>query len=307
MEGDKMNTTDGSVFSIDIHADDYALSINTSKEMLELMHEGVLDSISIIPNMKCFESCMDMLKREIPSLPFLPKMSVHLNLVEGKHASTWKSLFLASYNPFRFNKYKQLLKHEISEQIERVQSQIAECIDIASSNSIPCSQKHIRIDSHQHTHMIPIVRKALFECLASNNLNCEYIRNSREPLVPFISATSLWKSYSPVNIIKNLILNFYSIKIDNYDESENHEPMYLWGLIMSGKMDPYRVEQLYSPLTSKAAKDNRKLEILFHPGRMLEDELCDEIPISSAQSFYMSSNRDIEKNGARTAKQSQSV
>ena len=38
----------------DIHADDYALTLNTSKDMLACMQAGRLDSISIVPNMSCF-------------------------------------------------------------------------------------------------------------------------------------------------------------------------------------------------------------------------------------------------------------
>ncbi len=34
----------------DIHADDYALTLNTSKDMLECMRAGKLDSISIVTN-----------------------------------------------------------------------------------------------------------------------------------------------------------------------------------------------------------------------------------------------------------------
>ena len=51
--------------------------------MLECMLAGRLDSISIVPNTGCFEECMDMLYKAIPSMPFLPLMSVHINLVEG--------------------------------------------------------------------------------------------------------------------------------------------------------------------------------------------------------------------------------
>ena len=68
----------------DIHADDYALTLNTSKDMLECMRAGKLDSISIVPNMLSFEPCMELLYGEIPHLPFLPCMSVHLDFVEGR-------------------------------------------------------------------------------------------------------------------------------------------------------------------------------------------------------------------------------
>ena len=54
----------------DIHADDYALTLNTSKDMLECMRAGRLDSISIVPNMSCFEACMELFYGAIPGLPF---------------------------------------------------------------------------------------------------------------------------------------------------------------------------------------------------------------------------------------------
>ena len=47
---------------VDLHADDYAFTVNTSRQMLDLMRDGVLDSISIIPNMTCYEECIDLLK-----------------------------------------------------------------------------------------------------------------------------------------------------------------------------------------------------------------------------------------------------
>ena len=301
---------------IDIHADDYALTVNTSREILGLIRDGVLDSISIVPNMDCFDECMDLLKSEIPHLTSLPQMSVHLNLVEGLQlsgaadgsnsvliSSTWKSLFLASYNPLQRNTVKQYVKKEISAQIGRVQPVIEECINIARQNNVRFDQTSLRIDSHQHTHMIPVVWYALCEYLAENNLTPEYIRNSKEPLMPFIASVSLWKTYSPVNIVKNRILNFYSGKCDRYYRRNGHKPMYLWGLVMSGRMDQDRIEQLYPSLIRAAGEKSRSLEILFHPGRMLAGESWEGIPEDAANNFYLSDNRDTEKDGARCARE----
>ena len=293
---------------MDIHADDYALTINTSEEILSLMREGVLDSISIVPNNDCYDTCLEMLRAAIPELPFLPKMSVHLNLVEGHSlssgddsliTSTWKSLFIDSFNPFARKRAKDRIREEISAQISRTWNDIQGCIIQASAHNITCSQAGLRIDSHQHTHMIPIVWDALTECLNEADQKVEYIRNSKEPLMPFISHASLWSTYRPVNIIKNRILNTFSHRPDRYDRLEGHKPMYLWGLVMSGKMDKDRIEKLYPSMVEKAQNDGRELEILFHPGRMTKDELCQEIPVSSAEEFYLSSNRDTEKGGVR--------
>ena len=88
---------------IDIHADDYAYSIHTSLDMIECMKAGCLDSISIICNTNYFEKSMDLLYDAIPQFPFLPMMSIHLNIPEGKAESalfpmSWRKLFLSSYS-----------------------------------------------------------------------------------------------------------------------------------------------------------------------------------------------------------------
>ncbi len=294
---------------IDIHADDYALSVKTSKDILELMQDGVFDSISIIPNNNCYDECMDLLKKRIEKLPFLPRMSVHINLVEGLNLSDcsrnfgWKELFFASCNPFRRNGIKEELKREISAQLKKGNSGIMECMDIARHTGVTCAQEHLRIDSHQHTHMIPVVKDALLECIKENNYEVEYIRNSKEPLIPFLQAGSLIPGYSLSNLIKNRVLWFFSRGWDKYELRINHTRMYLWGLVMSGKMDRDRLEKLYSSVVTNSVNNNRNLEILFHPGRMDLDELCDYIPIKTANDFYLSVNRDVEKDGSRKAKE----
>ena len=294
-------------YKVDIHADDYALSIKTSEEIFSLMQQGILDSISIIPNNSCYNECIHYLTDHIKDLTYLPKMSVHINLVEGLSLSqndgslinsTWKSLFLASYNPFKRRAVKEQLKREIYCQIKKTQDSIDECIRIAKDLGISVSQKRIRIDSHQHSHMIPIVWESITEVLEENGLETEYIRNSKEPLIPFLKHVPLWKSYSIINIVKNRILWMFSHAPDRYAGDNKQEKMYLWGLVMSGNMDRERISVLYESMAEYALAHNRRLEILFHPGRMSEDEMTPEIPRKSADSFYLSHSRDVEKEGA---------
>lgn len=298
---------------IDVHADDYALTINTSKDMLECMKSGKLNSISIVPNTSCFDECMDYLYEAIPELPFLPKISVHLDFVEGivltdtdndfikvnKNGKslismTWVKLFAASYNPFVYRKIKRQLAREVIYQIEKVNNAVKKCIDIANANGISVSQKDIRIDSHQHSHMIPIVWNALMDAAKEKNYRFEYIRNSKEPITPFISNISLWKTYNAANIVKNLILNFYSKKVDRFNKKAGNENMYMWGLVMSGNMDKDRVNKLLQDMINKANKDNRVLEILFHPGLMLMEEATDEIAEDAIKHFYATNGRKRE-------------
>lgn len=297
----------------DIHADDYALTLNTSKDMLSCMRAGKLNSISIVPNMNCFEDCMSLLYEEIPGLPFLPLMSVHLDFVEGRSLAGkeaapdlvkpgddlmglgWGGLFAASYLPGKRKKIKSQLKREIKAQIGRVQEAVEKCISIAQKAGVPCAQKGLRIDSHQHAHMIPVVWEAVLQVISEEGYQVEYIRNSKEPLWVFLTDVSLYKTYRPINFVKNRLLDLYSHKADRYCKARGMRQMYLWGLVMSGRMDQGRVGKLYGKMKEKAEKDGRTLEILFHPGLTLPEEVTPEIAKEAAEDFYLRKDRHLEK------------
>lgn len=293
---------------IDIHADDYALTIHTSKDMLECMKEGVLDSFSIICNTSSFDECMEMLYQAIPSFSFLPMISVHLNLVEGLALSDglkligkdglmtlgWKGVWLMAFTGKR-KQLKEELKKEIKAQIDRTWEVTKKCLAIAKENHISCDQKHLRIDSHQHIHSVPIVWEALMDVINENKYEVEYIRNPKEPLLPFVKEVSLWKSYRPVNFIKNRILMLYSKNNDDYCDRHHMQKMYMWGLVMSGRMDYERIHKIYPEMLKKAEKDGRRLEILFHPGTAIQEENKGEIAKDAMDDFYLSEGRNIEK------------
>ncbi|MDO4198871.1 MAG: ChbG/HpnK family deacetylase [Erysipelotrichaceae bacterium] len=294
-------------FKPDIHADDYGYSLNTSKDILDCMKDGYLNSISIICNMPSFEESMDMLYEEIKNLPFLPLISVHLNLVEGDSVYngslqdySWGNLFIKSYlwdkDTFEY------LKKEIKAQIYKVDEVVSKCIDIAETNHIPVKQKGIRIDSHVHTHLIPIVWKALIEVIQEEKLNVEFIRNPKEPIVPFFKQKSLVPKYNVVNMVKNRILMFYSGKVDRYCRKNDMDTMYMWGLIMSGEMDIERISKIYPDMEKYCERHKRPLEILFHPGLALKEEDCVEMNPESSKAFNMSDNRKIENKAVRNIK-----
>lgn len=297
---------------IEIHADDYALTRNTSEEMLECMRKGKLDSISIVPNTSCFEECMELLYGAISQLPFLPAMSVHLDFVEGRSLAgegqtplltvpgsdlmglSWGGLFQLSCLPWKRAEAKRQLKCEIKAQLERVQKAVERCLQIAGEHGIPTRQKGVRIDSHQHAHMIPLVFEAVTEVVAEEGCQLEYLRNSKELLLPFLMEVSLLKTYRSINFVKNRLLSLYSHRAERYCRRQGLEPMYLWGLVMSGHMDIERIQKLAPKLTEAAGKKNRTLEILFHPGSMLPDEVTEEIGKEAAEEFYLSEGRGVE-------------
>lgn len=283
---------------IDIHADDFGESVHASEDILDCLKAGKLDSISVLANMSCFQNCVKRYREEENGFPKKPKISVHLNFMEGSCLSapetlpglvdseghfclSWGKLFLQSFLPGR-KKIQEQLRSEMELQIEAVQKVFPE-------------MEKLRFDSHQHTHMIPVVADALFEVIQKNNLQVEYIRNSQEPMSPFLKKSALYITYRPVNFVKNMILNFCALLLEGKFRKMGLEPMYLWGLIMSGQMDKTRIKALM-PLMEKAAeKHGRVLEILFHPGQVLKEEITSEFSQEEAIEFHVSENRNVEK------------
>ena len=293
------NQRNNSKNKIDIHADDYAVSLHASEDLIACLKEGTLDSISIIPNMSCFEACMRRLHEEWNNLANKPLISVHLNLMEGHCVSvpekvtdlvdekglfkvSWGSLLTASYNPFSYKKIKEQLKKEFTAQINRVQKSLPDGCEL-------------RLDSHQHTHMLPIVREAMIAVVDEEKLPVTFIRVAEEPLLPFLRHPGLYPSFGIANPIKNVLLNFYAIGMRKALKKRNLQPVLLWGLMMSGHMDIERIRQIYPDMKAYCDRKGQALEILFHPGTVLPEEINEEHCKAGFVEFHLSEGRKIER------------
>lgn len=309
--------TDDSV-RVELHADDYGESIHTSEDILELMKAGCLDGISILANMHCFEETSRMLLDAVPSLPFVPYLSVHIDLVEGRSLIAgsdtedhvlpwnWKKLFLTSYHiPVRDNsghlmRYSETLDRITDEarfQIRRVWDLIRQVYDLADDKGIPCRSHGLRIDSHQHAHLIPVVWQALMRVIDEEGLDIEYIRTAHEPFGVFIR--HLGRVWNPIGFVKNRILAVHAPKVEKHILSRGQKPAYMWGLLMSGHMDMDRIEAIMPDMLRKCERRGYDLEINIHPGRMLTSEQNEEVPADSTETFYLRDERCMEAQTVR--------
>lgn len=302
---------------IELHADDYGETVNTSKEIIDLMKDGHLDGISIIANMHDFESTSRMFIDAVPDLPFLPYISIHLNLVEGRSLKTtdllpwtWAKLFMISFHlPVRDHNGRLMRYREVFDRLtEEIRNQITKGSDvftelIASAGTFAKPVKgsdRLRIDSHQHAHLIPIVWKALTRVIREDNLQVEYIRTAHEPLWPFVRHLGFGAhGITFIGLVKNRILAVNAPKVERYLKEHGIKPAYMWGLIMSGNMDKERIHKVMPHMLRKCDKKGYDLEMNIHPGRMLPDEYNEEVPRGSADTFYLSDNREVEADTAR--------
>lgn len=288
---------------IDVHADDFGVSVHASADIVECLKGGMLDSISVIPNMSCFSACVRLYQDHKASFKKEPLICVHLNILDGKAVSdrekipdlvdeegffclTWGRLFLMNYGgKEKKERIKRQLKTEFEAQIRLVE----EAFDL----------KELRLDSHQHPHMIPFVFDTLMEINDQGEKPVRFVRLAKEPLMPFLWQIVLYPTYSPVNLIKNILLNFFALQNCKKLEKRGISYELLWGLLMSGNMDAGRIGELFDHMVRYAGKKGKMMEILFHPGRMLEEEKGGEYRKKGFLRFYLSADRNVEKKSVK--------
>lgn len=279
------------MYKLDFHADDYAISMNNSKRLLELIKAGKLDSISIVANMSCYDECMELLKSEWNSLPVKPLLSVHINLIDGLSCSgdfeptdSWTALFRQNFRMGASSReYKARLTGEIRKQISKVYTDIRDLEETGSS---------LRLDSHVHTHMIPMVFDAMMDA-CKDIAKPDFVRISKEPLLMFFTTKGVVGTLPPANLMKNVVLRLFAHRAQKKLEHEHIDYGFLWGLNMSGMMDSKRMKLLMPKMKKYAQKRNAYLEILGHPGIVLEEEKLPEYG-SDDMKFFFSQNRNIE-------------
>ena len=283
---------------LDLHADDYAVSLSASRDINALGGKGAVDSISIIPNMMDFDQAVSLLK----DFPQDIKRSIHLNFMEGKSCLpketvpdlvdenscfkvSWGSLFLTSFNPVNRGRIKNQLSTEIVAQVEKC---------IAARVVLPDA---LRLDSHQHTHMIPVVRDALFkavEKLEKKGRKVVFVRNTEDPISLYLRSFKSLKGFSFSNILKCMILNYFSQSFKKKLSERNLPAGYLCGVFYSGHMDEERLKTVLPAFERLAGKNKRKVEVLFHPGSVKKEEITPDFTKKGFVQFHLSPNRHIE-------------
>ena len=273
------------------HADDFAACPEASQHILDCKEHGTLDSISVLTNSPLFDECMPILKTYSNSL----KYNIHFNIAEGPCLSTPSdvSLLVDERGMFCISFFKTLLmscgkkglilKQQLETEFTKQLNLLLPYVD------------SIRIDSHQHYHMIPVVLDAILSVVQKSGKEIEFIRIPAEPISPFLKHPSLYFSYQPINLIKNIVLN-----VLNWYDTARLKPFrtktaVFFGIVMSGHMDLKRVMKLLPNFCKIANKKNLPLEILAHPGGVSNVASLMDSQNADCRAFYMNSGRLVEK------------
>ena len=271
------------------HADDFGANEEVSEHILDCYREGALNSLSVLPNSPCLARCMEMLR------PYQEKVavSIHFNLAEGHCLADPGEVpwLVDERGMFDISFFKVLLlsftgkRRELKRQIRtEMQAQLERMLPYVSA---------LRIDSHQHYHMIPVVLKSILEAAGEHKI--AFIRIPAEPITPFLRHPKLYHTYRPINLVKNLVLNVLRLLDEPLLRPYRKKSAVFFGIVLSCEMDLRRVRILMGDFRRIADKRGLPLEVLCHPGRGRDAGRLMDPQNTLCREFYASENRSMEK------------
>ena len=273
-------------------ADDYGISEGANSRIENCLENGVLNKISVLPNGKV----LDFKKRLSDKDAIL---SLHINLVEGRPLSNPDDVDLlvseSGYFKYSFiglfflsisNKRKEFEKQVYTE----IQSQIKFWKTAMGEDTF------ISIDSHQHTHMIPLIFKTLMRVIEDEGLNVQSIRIPAEPISPYVFTPSLYFEYNLIGLIKQWLLKTFALVNRRELKTSKIQSAYFMGILFSGKLNEARIRKLLPHYLKLANKYNKNIEIGFHPGYVKSEEKLLDGNRQDFSKFYYSPWRNTEYN-----------
>ncbi|MBR0164460.1 MAG: ChbG/HpnK family deacetylase [Lachnospiraceae bacterium] len=277
-------------FLIYYHSDDYAFNIDHARRILSCRDKGALNSVSILANSACLAEAMEILPGDLA-------VSIHLNFCEGPCvADPARIPLLVDKRGYFCRSFAQMLVLSFTRHRE-VRRQLAiECsAQIRKVLSFLPDDYALRIDGHRHYHMIPAVFEAVYMAAQKTGRKTAYVRIPRDPWRIFLLHPRLLRHTRPLDIVKNLVLSALSfLNRRLYGRWKEPARAVFFGMMCAGEMTSERVRALLPFYEKQAAKEEKHLELMFHPGILLKGEPFLD-PSSVHLPFYESENRNLGK------------
>ncbi len=266
------------------HADDYGITADQANSILALSSacggQGALNSVSMFANSPAFDTCAALVRNHVAAGKV--RIALHANVVEGHpcadpadiplligprktFCNDFMGLLRLAKGPHGVDLRKQL-EIELSAQLERF------------LRAFPEQKAALRLDSHQHTHAIPVVLDALLAAARAHDCTLEHVRTPVEPLRPYAASAHARRGLSAVNLGKDALLAML------WRQNRGKLPpgcatSLFCGVALSGHMDRVDGDLVHAfedlakkralpgndanGLADAAGKD--RVEILFHP------------------------------------------
>lgn len=272
------------------HADDYGMTPASDRRIEACRAHGLLNSVSIVPNGSLAEAVAHLQDSGL-------SLAVHLNLVEGKALSAPEQIPLLADSDGTFrHSFEGLLRLSLSPQRRAFAAQVHREIraQLLAFTAKLREKTPLRIDSHQHVHMIPVIFHELMQVIQEEKLSVAHLRIPAEPVMPFLREISLYHTYKAVNVVKQAVLNGCWVLIRPEFRRSGISTAVFCGILFSGQMDAERVKKVLPAFYRLAQKRGQPLELLFHPGGVGPGEPFFDEKKKAFHTFYRSEGRALE-------------
>ena len=270
-------------------SDDYGISKEYNRCIEECLEKGVLNKVSVMPNGVIDDFVQRLSRKDV-------LLTLHLNIVEGYPLSSpedvdllidengcfkhsFVGLFLMGFSPKR-KEFENQMRKEIQKQLHFWIEKMGD--------------RCISIDCHQHAYEIPWIFKTLMSVIRDEKLDVKYLRIPAEPLRAYLFTPSLYTSYSLTGLIKQWLLKGLAFFNRRYLKGVSFNSAYFMGVMLSGKLTQTRVQKLLKYYLNFSKKNQRDIEVAFHPGYVKDDLQLIAGSREDFKKFYCSPWRNAE-------------
>ena len=266
-----------------LHADDLGLADGVDAAIIDLAQSGQLQGASLLVNGPSAADAMEAWR----NLAEPPPLTLHLCLTEGHRLakcadlpSGFGTLLLASLLPWQRRRIAPQLRTVLQEQIRRYRQLTG--------------LSQIRLDGHQHIHLVPLVLDAVLDLAPSEAIT--WVRTTREPLPEGLSLRLWWRSLQSGGLIKWLVLQLLSgLAIPRLRRAGLATNLRFAGVLFSGSMfgTAFRRSWETAHSSNTILRSSRPV-VLIHPAQRHAAAGMDQEAFQKSVAFFNSHNRQKE-------------
>ena len=271
-----------------LHADDLGLAEGVDAAIIDLAQNGRLQGASLLVNGPSAAHAVEAWR----DLADPPPLTLHFCLTEGhglpncpELPTGFGSLLLASLLPWQRRRIAPQLRTVLLQQISRYRQLTG--------------LRQIRLDGHQHIHLVPLVLDAVLDLSRSESIT--WVRTTREALPEGLSLRLWWRSLQTGGLIKWLVLQLLSgLAIPRLRRAGLETNKRFAGVLFSGSM--FGVALHRSWITAHSPDMIRRASrpvVLIHPALPGAASGMDQEAFQQSVSFFNSTNRQKEWTSAQ--------
>ena len=271
-----------------LHADDLGIAEGVDAAIINLAQSGRLQGASLLANGPSAADAMEAWR----NLAEPPPLTLHLCLTEGHRLakcpdlpSGFGALLLASLLPWQRRRIAPQLRTVLQQQISRYRQLTG--------------LSQIRLDGHQHIHLVPLVLDAVLDLASDESIT--WVRTTRESMPAGLSLRLWWRSLQTGGLLKWCVLQLLSrLAVPRLHRAGLQTNRRFAGVLFSGSMFGTAFRRSWeTAYSSNTIHPDTRPIVLIHPALIDASAGIDQEIFQQSVAFFNSTNRQKEWTSAQ--------